>query len=118
MVSMVPTLQKFLLSQQIASHQLNSTLPGGTAGYPAHHLPELIYGFEKINIEFYFWTKHCTRKNSSVIPILYPPRAGIGKLPALAGRYFGILVSVLLWVFLTVRFGRENLLKILRELFF
>jgi len=70
---MVPTLQKFLLSQQIASHQLNSTLPGGTAGYPAHHLPELIYGFEKINIEFYFWTKHCTRKNSSVIPILYPP---------------------------------------------
>ena len=26
----------------------------------------------------------------SVIPFLYPPRAGIGKLPALAGRYFGI----------------------------
>ncbi len=36
---------------------------------------------------------------------LPPPLAGIGKLPALAGRYFGISVSVLLWVFLTVRFG-------------
>jgi len=48
----------------------------------------------------------CLRKLFSVVYRFFtPPLAGIGKLPALAGQYFGILVSVLLWVFLTVRFG-------------
>jgi hypothetical protein len=44
-----------------------------------------------------------------------PPLAGIGKLPALAGRYFGIGITVDIF---DCTIWREHILKILRELFF
>ncbi len=46
---------------------------------------------------------------------LPPPLAGIGKLPAMAGRYFGIGITVGIFDY---TFWREHLLKISRELFF
>jgi hypothetical protein len=49
---------------------------------------------------------------ATVVPYtvsLPPPPAGIGKLLALFGQYFGIGITILPkshnWVFLTVRFG-------------
>jgi hypothetical protein len=48
------------------------------------------------------------------MPILYPPLAGIGKLPALAGWYFGIGFTVGIF---DCTIWREHLLKISRELF-
>jgi hypothetical protein len=59
------------------------------------------------------------KKNYGSHPVLYrfftPPLSGIGKLPALAGRYFrfGITVGIFIGTI-----WREHLLKISRDLFF
>ena len=64
------------------------------------------------------WVHPYSRITSVVYRFLPPPLAGIGKYKPKLPSVFGISVSVLLWVFLTVRFSGNNFWRFCGNSFF